>query len=586
MQTVLKFLLTGLYFGSVQCILKRSELQIYRGITVEESHNAHPVTYSLNELETTPICGVDIPPLANATWAYAAKDGSVILYTCNVGFSTKNGDNAFEFSCNAGANMTGTELPDSCSIIQCSRPEAIPYASLVWPGGPSVLKGYYDSIVSYNCDVGFSGDGEADGPRNVKMVCDDSGQYQFLLVTITGCLPIACGVPLHVRNGLLPNTTDTSLRVAYNQSITYTCASGYVSSVDSKSDNYTLTCDDSGEFVPNDPLPHCEEIQCSDPPLLEHASTVHVSGKVTVDSRVIYRCDTGYLVSEIPLSQTFSIRCELVNELGQYAIPSPEKRCNANACLQMPNLVNSVVDSTNSVWRYTDLVPFKCITGYTLGGVKGKDHFSGHCNSQGVWTINDTPRCDKVQCGTSTDIPSDLLEYTKYAPFEGNTAVYGMNSTVVCVDGAVVVGSGGTQTGFVMECGPDGEFISADGGLCAIPCPIIPKVSFSRSRDFGRILEWGEEPAVVTCKEGFQMSTGDADQEIFCNRDGTLSAISQCTPIPNYFYGRTDHGDGNIDVWPYQDGGSLSDQAYIRKSAHDRGVGVFVVVASLIILLH
>ena len=542
--------------------------------------------YALNELDSTPICGVDIPVVANATWAYASRDGSSVVFTCDVGFVTNGGSTSFDYSCVSGSTITTSQLSDSCNIIKCPRPARMENAEMTWPGGVHATTGDYGSTVDYMCDVGFSGDGKANGPRIVKMACDATGVYTYVLNTITSCDRVHCTVPLSMRNAVVSSTTDKTVLARYNETVSYDCAEGYVSSGDATTNNFTLTCGDDGEFMPNDPLPRCVELACGDPPLLEHATTIQISGKVPIDSRVIYRCDTGYFVTEIPASSTFNVRCELLNGFPQYAIPTVENRCKANTCLPMPSLENAVVDSLNTVWRYKDRVPFACIPGYTLGGVKGQSKFDGACNSQGMWTINDHPECAKVVCGTSADIPADMLVYGYLHPFtESTTVSYGMSTTVVCTDGALVVGSGGGEATFEIVCGPDGDYIISGGGVCAIPCPIVPKVSHSTSRDFGKILEFGNAPATISCKPGYQTAAKETDQQILCNRDGTLSHISECTPIPNYIgYGSGNTDEEPPDIWGYQDAGALSDGAFLRKTSDLTIQGVLVALSIVLIV--
>ena len=558
----------------------RTDSSIAVNLYVDEHTGLGPAeTFSLNELDSSPVCGTQMPEVANATWAYAARDGSVVTYSCNVGYHTRAGGASFNYSCVPGEAVTEDKLPDTCMITQCQRPSRLENAEMIWPGGAHVLTGDFGSIVDFRCARGFSGDGEVHGPKVVKMFCSQGGAYEFVLNTITSCKLIHCSTPLNMRNAALPSTTDKMAVVMYDQSVDYSCSEGFVVSTNASLTNFTLRCNDDGEFVPNDPMPRCVESTCPEPPLLEHASTIQVSGEVSADDRVIYRCDNGFFVSEIPASSTFNIRCEFLGGRAQYVLPPAEDRCKALPCLALPELVNARVESSNNVWRYLDSVPFSCVPGYTLGGEKGKNEFDGSCNSQGMWTINDQPKCEKVVCD---EVPADMLKYARLVPFGSAPINYGMNTTVECTNGAVVTYSAGTETSFDLECGESGEYTST--GICAIPCPVIPKVSFSTSPSFGKILQFGDGPVTITCKEGYMTSTGDRAQRIACNRDGTLTHISDCTPIPGYSGGQAAAYNEHPDIWGYQDSTALSDGMFLRKSS-EFTVSIHVAILTIVLMV-
>jgi len=208
-------------------------------------------------------------------------------------------------------------------------------------------------------------------------------------------------------------------------------------------------------------------------------------------------------------------------------LPMPEFLCKAIACLPLPALKNAHVNGGQTGWRYNQTVPFSCNTGYALGGVKGDNEFIGYCNTQGIWTIDENPNCAPVICGKdNTEIPPDLLEYATLVPYAVSPIQYQMNTTVTCIPGAVVVGTNGEGKTFEISCGADGDFTG--DGLCAIPCLPVPRVSHSTSRDFGRIVEYGEPAAIITCKPGYLTSQGARTQSLTCSRDGKLTPIDPC----------------------------------------------------------
>jgi hypothetical protein len=496
--------------------------------------------FSRRDIYDTPICGENITDIPHATWAYTARDGSVVTYTCDAGFQTSTGVSKFNYTCVFGQPLSSSALPHRCTQIACPKPEDIPNAEMIWKPGPTIDYGMFGSVVDFDCHVGYSGDGKARGPRVVKMVCGANGTFSYVLETITSCKLIHCNAPLTLSHATLNPSIDKYAVVPYGSTIDYACDRGFVVSTNRSKNSVSLSCGDDGEFAPNDPMPRCTESTCPAVPDIPHSATVHVAGLVKIDSRVIYRCHEGYYVSIIPMSETFNIRCDFINGFAQYVLPTKEFLCKGIACLPLPELEHAHVDGDETGWRFNETVPFSCEKGYALGGVKGENQFTGYCNAQGIWKIDENPNCAPVVCGSdSSEIPRDLLRYGTIAPFSATPIHYPMGTTITCVPGAVVVGTNGEETVFDITCGPDGDFLNA--GLCALPCPPVPKVGHSTSKDFGRVVEYGEPAAVISCKPGYLTSQGSQKQYLTCSRDGKLTPIDPCVLV-----------SGEHTVWDYE----------------------------------
>jgi len=519
-------------------------------------------TYSRQEIEGEPLCGSSVPEVANATWAYTAKDGSSVRYSCNIGFSLPGGDVSFDFTCSAGQALP-KKIQRACKPVTCLAPPAIPHAVMNWPYKSRFAD--FGIVVEFNCAEGYSGDGHARGPRVIKQQCSQSGEFEFVLPTITECKLIYCSPPIRVLNGVLVDgQVDEQSPVPFNQTLKYACNPGFVLTNDSTLTNFTLTCGDDGEFLPNDPIPTCTEAVCGVPPVLPLARTPQRSGKVKVGTRVLYRCDPGFFVSEIPASTTFNVRCDFINNTAQFVVPPPEEQCHPNVCGPIPNLVHSHLDTSQSDFHYQDIVPFACDEGYSLGGEPGEVTFTGSCDIHGFWTLTDDPPCEPVVCATTPDeIPADILEYGRLVPFDEYPITYNESSVVECSSGAVVTGTGGANTSFPITCGPEGWFTS--DGVCAIPCPAVPKVSHSVSKYFGKVIEYGQKPAIVQCKEGYVAeNSGLAIQNVICLRNGTLSGLDHCIQSTGSGVDGTDGTDG-LSQWPYQEGESFNVAAYMAR---------------------
>ena len=501
--------------------------------------------YKLEELVGAPICGESIPVLANATWAYTERDGSAVTYTCDAGFKTTNGSPSFQFSCTKGEPMQITTLPDKCVMVTCPKPVPMPFADMVWQAG--VGFGVFGSVVDFMCQKGYSGDGKAHGPKVVKQICNENGNYEFVLNTVTSCELIHCDNPLNMRFANLDSSVDISALVPYNGSLGYACSLGYVVSTNRSMNAYSLSCGDDGEFVPNDPMPNCVPATCPDPPVLEYSATAHVAGAVTIDSRVIYRCQDGYIISSVPASSTYNIRCDFINGAGQYVIPPPEDRCHPVPCLPIPAIPHAHSMDPTTVWKYGMRAPFSCDPGYSLGGVRGSVSFDGSCDTNGEWNINQTPKCSPVVCGTSRDdIPAEMLKYATLTPFKASPIIYQAHTTVQCIPGATVTNSDGEDTQFEIYCGPDGDLISS--GVCAIACPPVPRLAHSTSPYFGKVIDYGQTDVIVTCKPGYKTKEGSSTQTVTCDRDGFLSQMDPCVKDDGYLTRK----DGESD-WSYLD---------------------------------
>jgi hypothetical protein len=324
-------------------------------------------------------------------------------------------------------------------------------------------------------------------------------------------------------------------------------------------------------------MPYCTEVLCGPPPELPRAQTALKVGTVTVNARVPYRCDKGFIVSIIPASTTFDISCVLSGRKGIYVIPPPEEQCKPARCSTVPDVEHGHVDSDQTVWRYLDKVPFRCDSGYALGGVKHETKFFGSCDANGVWTINDDPKCSPVVCANKPiDIPQYMQEYARIVP---STSIYPILSnqtlTLECVPGAIVTNSSGSASKFDITCGDDGEFFS--DGVCAIPCPVVPKVPYSSSKWFGKSIEFGGSGASIFCKEGYTTYFGgQSNQTIICDRNGTLSKIDPCLPAD--LSRNPDGSGGAVPIeptdWPYEASESFNVYAYMKRILQDsRGAG-------------
>lgn len=282
-----------------------------------------------------PVCVIILcerpPRVLNAVYLNPFNDrffriGRTVQYNCIPGYemslNTLNPTGVLE--CLKTGSWTN-ELPE-CNIISCPQPP------IIRNGRPVFDAVVYRSIVHYECNEGYSVDGDGvincqangtwsgspttcelkeckppdyvlNGELNYKELtptsvirykCNDGyringREVRRCLANLTwsdtepSCEPVNCGVPEPVSNGEIIYE-DT----IYQSTVTYTCGRGY-----NRVGDRTRVCGKDGKWLGSAPV--CDIVQCDRP------SRVISNGRMigenySFGSTITYECDPGYYI--------------------------------------------------------------------------------------------------------------------------------------------------------------------------------------------------------------------------------------------------------------------------------------------------
>ena len=325
---------------------------------------------------------------------------STVLYSCDTGYTITG---ATSLTCLS--NGLWDESVPSCDIVNCSS-----------PGEPTngMLQGgtfTYNSVVTYNCSVGYGLTGAvaltclADGTWDASMPscdivnCSDPGipingersfgsiftygahlvyscKDEYSIVgaqvitcqsngswsdTLPNCVYIDCTDP-----GIPDNGLRTSSNFSFNSSVNFTCYPGY-----QLTGSDVITCAD-GKW--SDDIPSCNITYCSAPMSPANGNVSYTS--LSVNSSVYFTCNTGYT-----LTGDTNITC-LPNTQWSNVIPT----CTVTVCPLTPPS-HGYFTPNNNQYNYGTIVSVNCNPGYGLVGVSTLT-----CTATGQWS-NNIPQC-------------------------------------------------------------------------------------------------------------------------------------------------------------------------------------------------
>uniref|UniRef100_A0A3Q2U3U9 Sushi domain containing 1 n=1 Tax=Fundulus heteroclitus TaxID=8078 RepID=A0A3Q2U3U9_FUNHE len=332
------------------------------------------------------LCGN--PPLIDFTeqvWNHSSSPGSTVLYVCKEGFHSKGGHDVS--ICDRNGQWTSPTL--SCQEILCGEPPVVPHTAQVW--NSSVTPG---STATYYCKTGFY---HQEG-SNVS-VCAGNGYW-----TVPGilCKEIGCGEPTPIPHAVMAwdRTSTVGSRVVYR------CDSGYVNVGEG---NVSLCTASGGWDVPS---LSCQEISCSEPPLIEHAK-MQWDGQPRPGNVVYYQCEEGYYARGL---RNYSACGE--NGLWQ----DVDLSCEEMSCSEPP-----LIEHAKMQWdgqpRPGNVVYYQCEEGYYARGLR---NYSA-CGENGLWQDVDLS-CEEVNCGPPKCLPNTKLLW------DGSSAP-GSVAKCECLDG-------------------------------------------------------------------------------------------------------------------------------------------------------
>ncbi|XP_019851357.1 PREDICTED: uncharacterized protein LOC100634273, partial [Amphimedon queenslandica] len=248
---------------------------------------------------------------------------STVLYSCDTGYTITG---ATSLTCLSNG-LWDASVP-SCDIVNCSN-----------PGEPTngMLQGgtfTYNSVVTYNCSVGYSLTG------TTSLTCLADGTWN---TSVPSCPPVNCGDPGTPTNGSSNGSVYT-----YNSVVSYQCISGYsISGAD------TLSCLSTGSW--NGSVPYCYP-DCTDPG--DPSNGQRTGDTFNYNSVLSYTCNTGY-----NLTGESSITC-LSNGSWSNMIPS----CIIVNCSDPGTPTNG--ERFGDVFTYGAEVVYSCSEEYSIVGAQ------------------------------------------------------------------------------------------------------------------------------------------------------------------------------------------------------------------------
>ncbi|XP_070558431.1 sushi, von Willebrand factor type A, EGF and pentraxin domain-containing protein 1-like [Ptychodera flava] len=390
---------------------------------------------------------VDNAERIGTSFAYEGE----VTYECHQGFS---GGGAI--SCTA--DETWTDKP-VCDIMDCGDPGDVDNAERE---GDQFT---YSHTVTFNCNEGHYSDG------NNVITCQANGTW----TEKPQCPPIDCGDP-----GLLANADRVGEGFTYDQTVTYTCHTGYHSIGDT-----TVTCQQSALWTDK---PECVKIDCGEPVEVENAD--REGDDFTYNSTVKFNCHIGY--------QSDGKNAITCTENGVWTA-SPQ--CIKIDCGD-PGVVENA-ERTGSDFTYNQAVTFQCHEGYHMNG---SDIIM--CGLNGAWT--DKPQCLQVDCGdpgniANADRDGEDFTYDQTVTYTCHTGYHSVgNSIVTCQENALWTDKPECAE---IDCGEPSDIENAD----------------REGDDFTY-----DSTVNYNCHPGYQISGNNA---ITCKENGDWTEAPQCTII-------------------------------------------------------
>ncbi|XP_027024003.2 sushi domain-containing protein 1 isoform X7 [Tachysurus fulvidraco] len=385
-------------------------------------------------------------PHTDRLWDGSVRVNSSVLYYCKEGFYASLGEN--KSVCSQNGSWSRATL--SCREILCSDPPLLPHTDRLWNGSVRV-----NSSVLYYCKEGYYA---ALGEN--KSVCTQNGSWSRATLS---CREVECGVPpLFPHSVMLWNGVSK-----VGAEVRYQCVEGFYNTGHEE----VCVCTSRGSWS----LLHflCQEILCSDPPVLPHTDRLW-DGSVRVNSSVLYYCMEGYYAA---LGENKSV----CTQNGSWS--GATLSCREVECGVPPSFPHSVM-LWNGVSKVGAEVRYQCVEGF----YKSKHEDVCVCTSRGSWSLMHFV-CQEVNCSEPRPVPHTLLVWN------GSSAL-GSVARYECETGYRSV----TEES-VSVCGSDNRW--SDVKLhCEVYCGPIPMLQNAE-------VLWGNGTvAVHHCVKGYYRHSG------------------------------------------------------------------------------
>ncbi|XP_072338026.1 sushi, von Willebrand factor type A, EGF and pentraxin domain-containing protein 1-like [Scyliorhinus torazame] len=417
--------------------------------------------------------------------------GNQVTFSCGVG----NSDCLYLGSDQNGKVNQKWEL----DTIRCENLPSIPNGQV-----PTPLYGdhwEYGMIAKYSCIGDYSLVG-AD-----ELTCTAIGKWNN---DPPSCKAVRCHRTELIANGRIIAGFGPTYR--YRETIIYACLEGY-----EMIGNNVIECGENNVFVP--PPPTCKTRTCDDPPELEHGSPLErflSKNSFDVGSRVIYRCEKGYILKQKRLKY---VTCQHDLTWTRLQTICEPRHCG-NPGEIWDGYFRAPDDSLGSK------AVFYCNKGY---GIVGRDHRI--CTPDG-WD-GQVPTCQSATCAALPLISKGRTP----SPPNGDHWEHGMIAEFSCQNGYSLIGA---ET---LACTVNGEW-DKDPPTCKVVRCIRPEpiVNGRIIKGFGPTYRY-QETITYSCNNGFEMDGNSviecSENNIFVPPPPTCRPPIRCKDLPRTTYGRT-----------------------------------------------
>ncbi|CAL1545259.1 unnamed protein product [Lymnaea stagnalis] len=388
---------------------------------------------------------------------------SQVTYTCLPGF-LPSGKNVIE--CEQTRDWSPTTF--SCTPVDCGVPAKIDHGTL------AVGSFIYNSLASYQCQQGYTLDGDEDRR------CQEDGTWSGGNPV---CNPVSCGALAPITNGKVIYN-----EVTFSSTAEYTCDAGF-----ELRGSPEINCEASGLWAPEPPT--CQPRACPMPQDVDFGSYT-ILGSPVYRSQVNYTCGIGYILTGASM-----MTCQ---EDGTWSAAAPV--CERIEC---PDL-NSPQNGSVTVFgkTYTSVAGYSCSRDYKISGVDTRI-----CQINGTWS-NEAPTCLSTKCSSPNTVSNGRLDFKDLSI--GSIVRYS------CDRGYILEGDASrrcqddlTLTGQEPICQPVdcGELGSLDNGAISLP---------DQKTIYNTV-------AMLSCNQGYTLK---GDKSIKCEAGGKWSSkVFSCAPV-------------------------------------------------------
>jgi hypothetical protein len=212
--------------------------------------------------------------------------------------------NDYKCHCPTGYEQTENGEEKTCTRVICGNAPTITQAMTI---PREIAKMVYQSVTTYQCNLGYTLNANADGDKTQTVTCQSNRQF----TANRPCAAVQCGSTPDKANARKSRTSAT-----YDQKTKYTCEHGYTTDGTPNGDtDFETTCQENGLYTE---IPSCQPVGCGQPP--EVANSMRPGGELTFSESVSFGCFEGYtMTGNAGGATSFALQCQHDGKFGGLA---------------------------------------------------------------------------------------------------------------------------------------------------------------------------------------------------------------------------------------------------------------------------